>query len=345
MELTIKQKIHIALMYKIVKEISNIPLILKGGTGLLLGYGLNRFSEDLDFDSAKKFNLESKLKNIKLSNYKILDINHKKDNSTTSDKYFIVYEYNKDNDNLTENLKIDISYRAIYNDIKYNIINGIKIQDLKSIFTTKIGIGLDGENVNKIRYKFRDLFDINFIVNNYPNIITNDNLIRIYNCINNPEKIISDFNLDFKKDKHFNIYPTLLEDTCLELCYAVENLYNQRIKMANPCDDYSIFELSEIDKNDIDKIKKVLSKNGMEIKYILDNNSYLDKNLIIEFTKIAVKQNPFVFDIIDEAFKTNDLMKLKNENLNHYLNPPLLKNSEVENIKQLVDKGFQISYK
>lgn len=341
-DLTVNNKIHIALMYKIVKEISNMPLILKGGTGLLLGYGLNRFSEDLDFDSQKKFSLENKLKNIKLPNYKILDINHKKDNSTTSDKYYLYYDYKYlDKEINNKLLKIDISYRVIYNDIKYNVINNIKIQDLKSILNIKINIGLDG----KIRGKFRDLFDINFIVNNYPNIITNENLIRIYNCIKNPEKIISDFNLNFKDDDNFNIYPTLLEDTCLELCCVVENLYNQRIKMANPGDDYSIFELSKIDKNDIDKIKEVLSKNGMEIKYILDNNSYLDKNLIIEFTKIAVKQNPFVFDIIDETFKTNDLMKLKNENLNHYLNPPLLKNSEVENIKQLVDKGFKISYK
>lgn len=345
MNLTIEQKIHIALMYKIVKEISNIPLILKGGTGLLLGYGLNRFSEDLDFDSAKKFNLESKFYNLKLLNYKILNVEHKKEYSIISDKYRITYEYKKENYYFKNKLKIDISYREIYNKIKYNIINGIKIQDLKSIFNTKISISMNNLIFNKGRSKFRDLFDVNFIINNYPNIITNDNLIYIYNFTQNPENIITKFQPDFKSDINFNIYPNLLEDICLELCCAVENLYNQRIKMANPGDDYSIFELSKIDKNDIDKIKEVLSKNGMEIKYILDNNSYLDKNLIIEFTKIAVKQNPFVFDIIDETFKTNDLMKLKNENLNHYLNPPLLKNSEVENIKQLVDKGFQISYK
>ncbi len=36
----------------------NKPMVLKGGTALKLCYGLDRFSEDLDFDSAISLNLE-----------------------------------------------------------------------------------------------------------------------------------------------------------------------------------------------------------------------------------------------------------------------------------------------
>ncbi len=40
---------HEKLMRAIVKNLADTPMVLKGGTALYLGYGLNRFSEDLDF--------------------------------------------------------------------------------------------------------------------------------------------------------------------------------------------------------------------------------------------------------------------------------------------------------
>lgn len=52
--LTERDKYHEKLMINILKNLSDTPLVLKGGTALYLGYGLNRFSEDLDFDSVKE---------------------------------------------------------------------------------------------------------------------------------------------------------------------------------------------------------------------------------------------------------------------------------------------------
>lgn len=51
--LTERDKYHEKLMLNILKNLSDTPLVLKGRTALYLGYGLNRFSEDLDFDSSK----------------------------------------------------------------------------------------------------------------------------------------------------------------------------------------------------------------------------------------------------------------------------------------------------
>ena len=52
MKLTKQQGIHQKIMQAICEVIhdENKPLVLKGGTALLLGYDLQRFSEDLDFD-------------------------------------------------------------------------------------------------------------------------------------------------------------------------------------------------------------------------------------------------------------------------------------------------------
>lgn len=49
---TTREEVHTLLMKAVCEAVSvdNKPLILKGGTALLLCYGLDRFSEDLDFD-------------------------------------------------------------------------------------------------------------------------------------------------------------------------------------------------------------------------------------------------------------------------------------------------------
>ena len=65
-------------MVNILKNLTDTPLVLKGGTALYLAYGLPRFSEDLDFDSSKKLNLLSKIKNSAPSELIINNINIKK---------------------------------------------------------------------------------------------------------------------------------------------------------------------------------------------------------------------------------------------------------------------------
>jgi hypothetical protein len=44
--LTSIEKWHVQVMSAIAKSVADTPLILKGGTALLLCYGLDRFSED-----------------------------------------------------------------------------------------------------------------------------------------------------------------------------------------------------------------------------------------------------------------------------------------------------------
>jgi hypothetical protein len=48
---------HARLMRSILYGAAETPLVLKGGTALLVAYGLDRFSEDLDFDAPQKVNL------------------------------------------------------------------------------------------------------------------------------------------------------------------------------------------------------------------------------------------------------------------------------------------------
>jgi predicted nucleotidyltransferase component of viral defense system len=48
-----ERQLHVNIMRAIARDFHVIPMVLKGGTALLLCYGLDRFSEDLDFDAPK----------------------------------------------------------------------------------------------------------------------------------------------------------------------------------------------------------------------------------------------------------------------------------------------------
>jgi predicted nucleotidyltransferase component of viral defense system len=90
-ELKEDQKTHVKFMSEIAKSTLDTPTVLKGGTALLLAYDLDRFSEDLDFDSTKAFNLEKRVNDsAKKSNVKVNKIFLKKDTSTTK-RYVVNY--------------------------------------------------------------------------------------------------------------------------------------------------------------------------------------------------------------------------------------------------------------
>ncbi len=52
-------------------------MVLKGGTALLLCYGLDRFSEDLDFDAPKKFKIAGRVEKILSQKAKGHSITHR----------------------------------------------------------------------------------------------------------------------------------------------------------------------------------------------------------------------------------------------------------------------------
>lgn len=102
-----REKFHEKLMESILKNLSDTPLVLKGGSALYLGYGLNRFSEDLDFDSLKKLNLLNKIKSSTPPDIVIDDIHIKKDTDTLS-RYIV--NYHIQGTDIEDVLKLEVSY-------------------------------------------------------------------------------------------------------------------------------------------------------------------------------------------------------------------------------------------
>lgn len=108
--LTPEEKWHVYVMSSIAKAVVDTPLILKGGTALLLAYELDRFSEDLDFDSTKKIRLENRIKDAIKAPIQIRSIDILKDTDTVT-RYRLVYDSPDRDEN---RLKIEISYRNAY---------------------------------------------------------------------------------------------------------------------------------------------------------------------------------------------------------------------------------------
>lgn len=195
--MTYNQKTHKELMLAVLAKIQDKPLVLKGGTSLMLCYGLDRFSEDLDFDIQGGFtgkgtvNLENTLNSIKGKSFEILNVGIKKSTATVT-RYMVDY---KDKETEREHhLKIETSYRTPNHNYKH--INGIKTSDIKDIANFKVNSVLDTQYES--RTTARDLYDTAFIAKNYPEALTDEQVIGLRNL--DLDYLNSRYEAAFKED-------------------------------------------------------------------------------------------------------------------------------------------------
>jgi hypothetical protein len=128
------------------------PLVLKGGTALMMCYKLNRFSEDLDFDSLKKgFSTVGTVENFCAAHGYSFQL---VENTDTVQRGFIHYGGRKP-------LKVETSYRnCSIGDDEFGIVDGIQVYSIERLAQMKA-------SAYGNRDRIRDLFDLSFIVNTY----------------------------------------------------------------------------------------------------------------------------------------------------------------------------------
>ena len=128
--------------------------ILKGGTCLLLAYGLNRFSEDIDLDGGKQ-RMKGFMKRYcqkKGFSYRIAK------DTPTVERFMVDYTIPK---YLHKPLKIEISYRSQNISPTTHVeINGIEVYTIDRLCQLKT-MAYQG------RDKIRDLYDVCFICDRY----------------------------------------------------------------------------------------------------------------------------------------------------------------------------------
>lgn len=140
--------------------------ILKGGTALMLCYGLNRFSEDIDLDSTDRKTIRTVVdKFCKESGY---SFRIGKDTPTTL-RFLIHYDDSKP-------LKVEVSYRTKRLSRDITVINGILVYGINKLCDMKRG-------AYQSRDRIRDLFDLSFIVNKYFNELDYELLLNVAEAI------------------------------------------------------------------------------------------------------------------------------------------------------------------
>jgi len=150
--------------------------ILKGGTALSLYYGLNRYSEDLDFDAkSNNMNFINKLKNHK--DFKNWNINIKKDTNTV---FRAMIDYGDKSHLGDYPLKIEVSNRNKLllqtNSLKYENIDKVNVYSIDELIKMKTII-FSG------RDKIRDFYDLGYLLEKYPQNFSKESLFSVHQKI------------------------------------------------------------------------------------------------------------------------------------------------------------------
>ena len=177
-------------------------MVLKGGTALKLCYGLDRFSEYLDFDCAKSLNLDSSIQAVfaqlgkTKQHLRNPDISVTKDTQTVK-RYRIIYA-----DDI--NLKLETSLRGTPNDDDLVELNGILTYKIEKLIQQKLR-ALNG------RTAARDLHDVIYLYDKFFDSFGKGELGEIEALYKNQSSVIDEYNSAYGEDAFLST-TDLLED-------------------------------------------------------------------------------------------------------------------------------------
>lgn len=188
LEHTPAEQSHVRIMQAIAKDLSDLPMVLKGGTALLLCYGLDRFSEDLDFDAPKKFNVAGRVEKVLSRLTSEHAVRTVKDTETVQ-RLKIQYR----TEDVSRLLKIETSFRNQPDTDSVVVHEGIKTYKVSELIAQKLR-ALEG------RTKARDLYDVAFLHRQYPHEFTSQSRAVLSALVKDINALESRFQLAFEDD-------------------------------------------------------------------------------------------------------------------------------------------------
>lgn len=182
-----EKKQHLVVMKKVLLALKPLDgIVFKWGSCLLFCYGLNRFSEDLDFDAVKRADPTKLITDFCSANKYSLRVGK---TTPTVRKFFIHYGGYKP-------LKLEFSYRSVR--------DGVRKPDSKCpvCYYTICELAYMKSVALGKRAKCRDLFDIHFIVKKYGNKLGNNTLSTVKDALaySGYERLALDFKTSKKED-------------------------------------------------------------------------------------------------------------------------------------------------
>lgn len=187
-EHTPQEVTHIEIMRSLAQDFHDLPIVLKGGTALLLCYGLDRFSEDLDFDANKKFNLSGRIESIMARKAEEHTVKTVKNTDTV--QRLKIHYIQKGVDRL---LKLEVSLRDEIKNDDVVLIDGIKTYKVARLIEQKIEALLN-------RTKARDLYDVSFLLRQYRTEFTLKAVERLQLAVQDMNQLEARFRPAFEDD-------------------------------------------------------------------------------------------------------------------------------------------------
>lgn len=181
-------------MRAVIDAVGRDNLVVKGGAALVFGYGINRYTKDLDFDVSRPVrDLEKKLERIDIPNVVITSIDVLKNTDTTKR-----YRFNYVADGNLDEFKVEISQREFVNETDVTVVDGVRITALSKLADQKLRAAFDGELT---RVAARDLYDIHFLATQHAEAFDIDLADRLRDFAANPESIFQRYAPAFKRDE------------------------------------------------------------------------------------------------------------------------------------------------
>jgi len=191
-------------------------LVLKGGTALMMCYGLDRFSEDIDLDmlSSDKTVMQNILqKYCSKTGYTFRTAKQ----TNTTERYILHYD-------ATQTLKIEVSHRKVARKKNIKQINGIQVYDIDTLCILKKG-AYDN------RMRIRDLYDLVFICNNYWDELSPVVKSGVLESLSRDVLERFDYLIRQEHDEYIDVKK--LENNLLELLFSLEIIKENKQEKEN----------------------------------------------------------------------------------------------------------------
>jgi len=191
-------------------------LVLKDGTALMMCYGLDHFSEDIDLDmlSSDKTVMQNILqKYCSKTGYTFRTAKQ----TNTTERYILHYDD-------TQTLKIEVSHRKVASKKNIKQINGIQVYDIDTLCILKKG-AYDN------RMRIRDLYDLVFICNNYWNELSPVVKSGVLESLS--RDVLERFDYLIRQEHYEYIDVKKLENNLLELLFSLEIIKENKQEKEN----------------------------------------------------------------------------------------------------------------
>lgn len=183
--------LHERLLREVLERVQDLDLVLKGGSALAFFHGAGRHSTDLDFDGRRKVDLRGRIRMAARATGVALGPVKRTDRRLRQ-RYLAKYPVPANDE--PEGLKVDIHFRHAPKRRDIEVIDGIRIYKVETIFDQKMAAA-------RSRIKPRDLFDIAFVLESYGGKLSDSQIERADTYFADRQRVRERYSAKFEQDE------------------------------------------------------------------------------------------------------------------------------------------------